>query len=135
MTIQDNIESHKKLFATNVTLEHVLEAHEFRRRVLDKFADDEIAQAGIQLKVLSERLSSPWCKSKLQSSIGLSSAHSGRWLFEDRIFKTWLASFKGPMGRRCFWVRGNPGAGEYTFIESSCINIPIAPGLITCEII
>ncbi|KAK3323153.1 hypothetical protein B0T19DRAFT_198582 [Cercophora scortea] len=115
--IQDNFESHKKLMVSNVTLEHVLQADDFRRRVLEKFDSEERRSAELQFKTLSDVMSSPGCKSKLQIAVEASSKSSGEWLFQDATFQNWLQGVGSV--ERCIWIRGIPGAGKTTLTANT----------------
>ncbi|KAK3688870.1 hypothetical protein B0T22DRAFT_163143 [Podospora appendiculata] len=115
--IQDNVESHKRLMVSNVTLEHVLQADDFRRRVLERFEREEKRSAELQFKTLSDVMSSPWCKSKLQSAVETSSKASGEWLFQDPTFQNWLQGVGSV--ERCIWIRGIPGAGKTTLTANT----------------
>jgi hypothetical protein len=108
--IQGNIESHKQLMASDVRLEHILQAVDFRRTMLKKIDQVEKAAIESQLKVLRDKFSSPACESSLQSHIDASSSTPGSWVFDKVIFKEWCAGVSPQ--ERCLWIQGIPGAGK-----------------------
>ncbi|KAH6972433.1 hypothetical protein BKA56DRAFT_677385 [Ilyonectria sp. MPI-CAGE-AT-0026] len=117
--IQGNIDRHKMLVTSNVTLEHVLQAEDFRRRAHTRFGEAKKREDEILFKSLSDMLSSPWCRSKLQSSVETSSASSGDWIFTHPSFQRWLNGMSSV--ERCIWVQGIPGAGK-TILAANAIH-------------
>ncbi|KAF2677177.1 hypothetical protein K458DRAFT_436809 [Lentithecium fluviatile CBS 122367] len=117
--VQASIEKHKSLMTSNVTLEHILEAKEFRRRTLSKYEEDVKFQNDSRFKDLSSIMASPSCKSRLQSAIEASSPSSGEWLFNNPTFQKWLSP--GSSFQRLLWIQGIPGAGK-TFLSATAIH-------------
>ncbi|KAF2494438.1 hypothetical protein BU16DRAFT_462815, partial [Lophium mytilinum] len=108
--IQGNIENHKMIMNSNVTLEHVLQAYHHRRITLQKHEDDKKYQNQMRLKILSDIMTSVSCHSKLHSSIEATSAGSGEWFFSSLAFQSWLNS--KAFSEKGLWIRGIPGAGK-----------------------
>ncbi|KAK0635997.1 hypothetical protein B0T17DRAFT_517828 [Bombardia bombarda] len=110
--IQDNVKSHKTLMTDNVMMEHVLEADKYRRHMLEQCDKRGKHEADSRFRDLSDRFSSPACKSRLQDSVETSSNTPGDWLFNDTVFQ---ACLKGVTSKERFlWIQGIPGAGKTT---------------------
>jgi len=119
--IQKNINSHKMIMTSNVTLEHVLQTFDHRREVLKIHEEEKRFQNEVNLKALSAVMSSVVCNSKLQDSIDVGLDDSGGWLFDDDTFKTWLNSTDS--SQRCILIQGIPGAGMDHFLVKLDISI------------
>lgn len=111
--IQSNIEKHKMVMTSNVTLEHVIQAHEHRQFELKRYEVEKQSQNNIELKTLSLTMSSPDCTSTLRKAIQRSSNctgdNTGEWLFNSSTFDMWLKG--SDVNQRRVWIRGIPGAG------------------------
>lgn len=108
--IQGNINSHKMIMASNVTLEHVVQAFDHRRKVLEAHDETKKFQNEANFKTLST-LFSLSCNSKLHDFIEDGSASSGSWLFDNPVFKRWLNS--SDVSERAILILGIPGAGTF----------------------
>lgn len=113
--IQGNINNHKLIMASNVTLENVVQAFDHRRIMLEAYDKTKKFQIEANFKELSALMSSSSCYSKLHDFIEGGLASSGTWLFDDAVFKTWLSSTD--ISERMMMILGIPGAGTFCFFS------------------
>jgi hypothetical protein len=124
--IQSNIDNNKIVMTSNVTLEHVLQSHEHRRIAIQKYEQAKEFQDNLNLKLLSDMMSSPSCESTLRKAIQTSSFGTGdttgKWLFDSTKYEMWLNG--GDSKWRCIWIHGIPGAGMYGVPRESDLTTP-----------
>lgn len=113
--IQSNIDNNKIVMTSNVTLEHVLQSQQHRLIAIQKYEQAKEFQDNVNLKLLSDMMSSPSCQSTLRKAIQTSSFRTGdvtgKWLFDSTKYDTWLNGDDSKW--RCVWIHGIPGAGMY----------------------
>ncbi|KAI2624405.1 hypothetical protein GGR54DRAFT_629674 [Hypoxylon sp. NC1633] len=123
--IQENMEHHKALMTTNVTLEDILQAHQARKRALDEY---EYAQEFRDRQIFSairSELNPQGYDLDLVDILRRSSVSSGKWLRNKPDFTRWLDATDRTA--RCMWLYGIPGSGK-TFLAGNLIKMMQSSG-------
>ncbi|KAH6891508.1 hypothetical protein B0T10DRAFT_313468 [Thelonectria olida] len=117
--VQANIEQHKMLMTSHVTLEHVLQSYNARKRAIKEYEKEEEFRESQSFKAIFSELSPETYERKLASILQESTVDSGGWLNLDPAFE------KRPdtdeKSSRCIWIRGIPGSGK-TFVAANTIR-------------
>ncbi|KAF3061219.1 nacht domain protein [Daldinia childiae] len=117
--IQENIEYHKAIMTTNVTLEDVLRAHQFRKLALEEHARAQAFRESQTFNAIRNELNPHNYDVELMDILRRSSVVSGNWLDEEPGSKIWYDPADSTV--RCLWLHGIPGCGK-TFLVGNLIK-------------
>ncbi|KAI1378425.1 hypothetical protein F4677DRAFT_394594 [Hypoxylon crocopeplum] len=104
-----NINNHKDLFRSQVTLEEINRAFEARKKDEQERERARIEQDRQNFRDMRIELAPRFYDDDLEHFLGNSLPGSGKWVQDDPIFKEWL---RGDSSNRVSWFRGIPGAGK-----------------------
>ncbi|KAI0152566.1 hypothetical protein F4776DRAFT_659492 [Hypoxylon sp. NC0597] len=117
--VQENMEHHKAMMMTNVTLESILQAHQARRLMLEEHDRAQAFRDSQTFGVVRNELEPHNHDAELDKIIRRSSVVSGRWLDNESDFMRWLDT--ADRTTRCIWLHGIPGSGK-TFLVGNLIK-------------
>jgi len=114
--IRDNINSHKGMMTTNVTLEEISQAKIARKRALEEYDDAKKFRDNQTFNTIRTELRPETYDTQLLDILQFTSSGSGQWLNKEENFMRWL----DPLDRtlRFLWLQGIPGAGMHPFHKS-----------------
>ncbi|KAI1457992.1 hypothetical protein F4805DRAFT_474716 [Annulohypoxylon moriforme] len=117
--VRENIDHHKAIMTTNVTLQDVLQAHQARKRALEEYEQAQKFRDNQTFSTIRSELNPHDRDIELARILRRSSVVSGEWLKDELDFMRW----HDPIDRtaRSIWLYGIPGSGK-TFIVANLIN-------------
>ncbi|KAI0840677.1 hypothetical protein F5Y06DRAFT_293941 [Hypoxylon sp. FL0890] len=117
--VQENMENHKAMMMTNVTMEDILRAHQARKRMLEEHERAQAFRDSQTFSAIRNELEPHNHDASLADILRRSSVNSGRWLENEADFMKWLDTTDRTM--RCMWLHGIPGSGK-TFLVGNLIK-------------
>ncbi|KAI1211064.1 uncharacterized protein F4807DRAFT_459295 [Annulohypoxylon truncatum] len=117
--IQENMDHHKAIMTTNVTLQDILLAHQARKRALEEYDQAQTFRDNQNFSIIRNEFNPHDHDTELSSILRRSSVTSGEWLKDEPDFMRW----RDPVYRtaRIMWLYGIPGSGK-TFIVGNLIR-------------
>ncbi|KAI0889136.1 uncharacterized protein GGS22DRAFT_153217 [Annulohypoxylon maeteangense] len=117
--VQENMDNHKAIMTTNVTLQDILLAHQARKRALEEYDQAQVFRDNQTFNTIRNELSPHDHDVELASILRRSSVVSGEWLRDEPDFMRWHDSIDRTA--RILWLCGIPGSGK-TFIVGNLIK-------------
>ncbi|GAP90443.1 putative NACHT domain protein [Rosellinia necatrix] len=108
--VEANIEKHSQMIRSEVTIEHLREAHEARAHGLDALRRVEEAQAAQKFKYLEAAINPCFYDDELDRLRRECCRGTTRWLLQNPSLSQWLNVSSSAVNM--IWLRGIPGAGK-----------------------
>ncbi|KAI5925083.1 hypothetical protein F4810DRAFT_660893 [Camillea tinctor] len=117
--IQRNIDHHKMMMTSQVTMEHILQSYEARKRAIQEYERAEEQRISENVYNMLSEYSPSLYDDKLADILSQMTVASGTWLEGNPEFTKWADPTTNVC--RCFWLYGIPGSGK-TFLSASRIK-------------
>ncbi|KAJ8129744.1 hypothetical protein O1611_g3888 [Lasiodiplodia mahajangana] len=117
--VQTNIERHKLLMTSQVTLEDVAQSYEARKQAMHEYEEQQKFRDRQDFEALASEYSPSTYHRKLAQILDITAPGSGGWLAQKPEFIQW--SDKNNVVNRCLWLYGIPGSGK-TFLSAGSIR-------------
>ncbi|KAI0967464.1 hypothetical protein F4678DRAFT_475185 [Xylaria arbuscula] len=114
--IQKNIDRHRMLMTSHVTMEDIEQSHRARRAAFQEYEQAQMARDSQEFSSIISELCPRMYDNKLAEILDASVVDSSEWLRLASEFTQWMAS-SNPTDRY-FWLNGIPGSGK-TFISAN----------------
>ncbi|KAI1092734.1 hypothetical protein F5B19DRAFT_453335 [Rostrohypoxylon terebratum] len=117
--IQENMDHHKAIMTTNVTLQDILLAHQARKRALEEYEQAQTFRDNQTFSTIRNEINPHDYYTELSSILRHSSVTSGGWLKDEPHFLRWYDPLDRTTRSMCLY--GIPGSGK-TFITGNLIK-------------
>ncbi|KAI0101764.1 hypothetical protein GGR51DRAFT_563230 [Nemania sp. FL0031] len=117
--VQSNIERHKLLMTSQVTLEDIAQSYEARRQAMNEYEKQQKFRERQDFEVMVSEYSPLTYHMKLSRIFDTTAPGSGGWLALKSEFIQWAD--KNNTTNRCLWLYGIPGSGK-TFLAAGSIR-------------
>ena len=118
-TIKKNIEMHKGIIDREVKIEMIRESREARDEALKRQQEERDSR---ELDRLERNIPPHDYKTHLETVRGRHCAETGKWIFSDPLFGSWLNAGSNEAKQRLLWLAGVPGAGNPSVIMGRVIT-------------
>lgn len=123
LVIQNNINRHKLLFDSEVTLQNIGEAHEERSRVLKEYEENRKFREQQQFEAAKTSLAPQLYYADLEGVLETCYRGTGGWILNQTLVQDWSDPDKKTVP--LLWLSGIPGAGKIRVLlwyNSSSVN-------------
>ena len=116
--INKNIEKHKSLIDREVKIQMIKESRKARDEALERHQEERDFKELDRL----ERNIPPHDYKPLEKAQKGHCAETGKWVFSDPLFTSWLNAGSNEAKQRLLWLAGVPGAGNPSVIINRVIT-------------
>ena len=111
--INKNIERHRRLIGGEVGIQMIKESRKARDEALKLHQEERDSK---ELDRLERNIPPHDYKTHLETVRGRHCAETGKWIFSDPLFGSWLNAGSNEAKQRLLWLAGIPGAGNLSVI-------------------
>ena len=134
--INKNIEKHKGLIDREVKIQMIKESRKARDEALERHQEERDCK---ELDRLERNIPPHDYKSRLEKVQRRHCAETGKWIFSDPLFTSWLNAGPSEGKQRLLWLAGVPGAGNASVtidcaITEHCIQVKPSSVIRFCTI-